>query len=143
MFVLLSLFTVVLSGCFGTLELKGDSMTPTLKNGQRVTVDRSAYTRDGPRRGDIVFFEHGGVSRVSRVIGLPGESIRIEGGSVYLNGSRLEEPYLAPGTRTESAISMLQVPDDSYFLLGDNRERSNDSRAIGPIPRAEIVGKIP
>lgn len=118
-------------------------MMPTLKDGQRVTVDRSAFTRDEPRRGDIVLFEHGGVSRVSRVVGLPGESIRIEGGSVYVNGNRLEEPYLAPGTRTGSATNIVQVPDDSYFLLGDNRERSNDSRAIGPIPRAEIVGKIP
>lgn len=133
---------ILASGCGNSVQLKGDSMNPTLKDGDRLTVDRSAFKSKGPQRGDIVEFDYSGGKRLSRVVGLPGETIGIAGGLVYVNGTKLDEPYVAPGARTNSATDKFQVPEESYFLMSDNREHANDSRAIGPILRSQIIGKV-
>lgn len=130
------------SGCISSVQVKGNSMNPGIKDGDRLTVDRNAFKSTGPQRSDIVEFEYNNGKRISRVVGLPGETISIAGGIVYVNGTRLDEPYVAPGARTNSATDKFQVPEESYFLMGDNREHANDSREIGPIPRSNIIGKV-
>ncbi|MDO8750163.1 MAG: signal peptidase I [Dehalococcoidia bacterium] len=136
------LVMLLASACGNSVQLKGDSMSPTLKDGERLTVDRSAFKSSGPQRGDIVEFDYSGGKRLSHVVGLPGETIGIKGGLVYVNGTRLDEPYVAPGAQTQSSTDSFQVPEDSYFLMSDNREHANDSRAIGPIARSQIIGKV-
>ncbi|MBI2862055.1 MAG: signal peptidase I [Chloroflexi bacterium] len=140
----LGLVIVLLSAGCGFVQVKGHSMEPTISEGERLTVDKNAYAgTSAPQRGDIILFDQEGTSRISRVVGLPGETITIDNGAVYVNGNKLDEPYLAAGTRTESATKNFQVPGNSYFVLGDNRGQSNDSRAIGSIPRDGITGKVP
>ncbi len=89
-----------------------------------------------------MLFEHNGASRISRVIGLPGEETGIREGRVGANGARLDESCLAPGTRTASLVDLFRVPDGSPVVMGDNREHSNDSRQIGAIPRVNILGRV-
>lgn len=122
--------TIVLlvSGCGNFVRIQGASMEPAISDGERVAVDPNAFNDSGPRRGDIIVATRGDFKWIRRVIGLPGERITIEKGAVYVNGNRLEEPYLAPGTQTESATKEFLVPAGSYFVLGDNRAHSSDSR---------------
>ena len=112
-----------------------------------VVVNRLIYHITGVRRGDIVAFTlpgtratcRGDVLRIKRVIGLPGETVRVVGGSIYINNEHLREEY-APA-RTPS-FRALEVPPNRYFLLGDNRRRSCDSRHFGVIARANLLGKV-
>lgn len=85
----------------------------------------------------------GGVSRILRVIGLPGETVAIAGGSVTVNGSPLSEPYLPAGTRTDSPTASFRVPSGSYFMLADNRAKDVDSRgSLGFVARSELTGRL-
>ncbi|HXQ60831.1 MAG TPA: signal peptidase I [Acidimicrobiales bacterium] len=122
------------------------SMQPTLLIGDRILVDKLAYHLHGVGRGDIVVFttppkEDSSTvpDLVKRVIGLPGDVIRSSGGRVYINGRPLHEPWLPPGTVT-TGIAKQRVPPNHYFVMGDNRADSQDSRFFGPIARSLIVG---
>jgi signal peptidase I len=125
------------------------SMEPTLMVGDRILVDKVSYHLHAVDRGDIVVF--GTPARelsdpsikdlVKRVIGLPGETISSSGGRVYIDGQPLHEPWLPPGTVT-TGIASQKVPPNEYFVMGDNRSDSEDSRFFGPIPRSLIVGKV-
>jgi signal peptidase I len=125
------------------------SMKPTLLVGDRILVDKLSYRLHGVGRGDIVVFatpprepaEPGINDLVKRVIGLPGEVISSAGGRVYINGKPLAEPYLVPGTVTTD-ITRQKVPPNEYFVMGDNRSDSQDSRYFGPISRSLIVGRV-
>jgi signal peptidase I len=128
--------------CTRTMQLKGHSMEPTVKDGEKITVDASAFEQADPQRGEIILYEYDGNKRISRVIGLPGETIGFIDGAVYVDGNKLDEPYLTPGIRTESPTKEYQVPDDSYFVLADNRGKASDSLSIGFISRASIVAKV-
>ena len=122
----------------------GTSMLPTIENWEIVRVDSEAYTLEEPERGDVVILKHGPdqpLRNAKRIIGLPGETVTISGGLVYVDGGRLDEPYLPPGTRTASSISEYAVPESHYFVLGDNRGVSADSRHWGFIPLGWISGK--
>ncbi len=123
-------------------RVSGTSMTSTLQSGELVLVDRQA----GLQRGEVlVFYPPNGSteSYIKRLIGLPGDHISIRGGLVYVNGERLSEPYLAPGTvtRTDYVDFETTVPAGSIFVLGDDRTGSWDSRGFGPVPIANIVGR--
>jgi signal peptidase I len=128
------------------------AMTPTIKAGDRVTVDLSAYDTSIPRRGDIVVFRRppaencGGApvpDLVKRVIGLPGNTISARGGKVYIDGKELPEPWLPKVSSTyTSTFGPIQVPKGDYFMMGDNRIDSCDSRDWGPLPGSYIVGKV-
>ncbi len=136
---------IVSLSCGNTVIVLGKSMEPTIMDGDRVTVDREAYMDADPERGDIVLLKHDETQLIQngkRIIGLPGETITFEGGAVYVDGVKLDEPYLAPGTRTESEIKEFRIPSGSYFVLGDNRQGSADSRLWGTIPVSAIRGKI-
>jgi signal peptidase I len=110
------------------------SMEPTIPEGQRVAVDRNAFDDTEPQCGDIVIFEFDSTFRIYRVIGLPGETIEIEAGAVYVNGISLDEPYLANGTRTQSRTDSFEVPNGSYFLLGDNPTAPTIPDPLEPYP---------
>lgn len=123
------------------------SMEPTLMPGDRVLVNKLSYDLHPVHRGDIVVFarppsDHNLQIKdlIKRVIGLPGNRIQAIGGKVYINGKPLAEPYLPPGTTTTN-LPLTVVPKGEYYMLGDNRGNSADSRVIGPISGKLIVGR--
>ncbi|MDQ1426832.1 MAG: signal peptidase [Acidimicrobiaceae bacterium] len=124
------------------------SMEPTLKPGDRVLVNKLSYKLHDVHRGDIVVFKRPPSEAddptikdlIKRVIGLPGDRIEGRDGVVYINGQPLKEPYLPPGTTTAS-LPLQTVPAGQYFVMGDNRGNSKDSRFIGTIPKNLIVGR--
>lgn len=121
----------------------GQSMEPNLHTGQFLIVSRLAYKFGLPQRGDIIVFDFPGNPAddyVKRVIGLPGDTVTIQAGQIFINGNRLEEPYL-PDERMLPTQGRWNVPDGSYFVLGDNRAHSSDSRSWGMLPVDAIVGK--
>jgi signal peptidase I len=141
-----------MSGIVGNsiMFVKGSSMAPLLRPGQLVVLNRAAYqTSDqaGPRRGDIVIFRRSADGEaeylVKRVIGLPGELVRVDAGRVLVNGRPLDEPYVLA---TDDYTYPLQggpvrVPDGAYFVLGDNRPQSTDSHLGWFVPAEELVGQ--
>jgi signal peptidase I len=116
-------------------------MKPTLQPGEFLLVNRVAYKWGEPSIGDIVIFHAPGESEldyIKRVIGIPGDVVRIEGGTVYINNQALYEPYIsAPPSYTGEWI----VPIDEYFVLGDNRNSSSDSHLWGFVPKEDLVGR--
>lgn len=125
-------------------RIEGDSMLTAFENGQFVLADRVSYRLGEPQRGDVVIFEYPRAPQedyIKRVIGLPGENVRIDGGAVYINGQLLSEPYVN-GQQTLAYRNVnLTLAEGQYFVMGDNRNYSSDSRAWGPLPRANIIGK--
>jgi signal peptidase I len=131
------------------------SMEDTLLIGDRVLVDRISWRFTQPARGDIVVFHSpiAGPVLIKRIIGLPGDEISLNGGSVYINGKRLSEPYVRrvngqqePSQPFSNGLpwslqAPYKVPAGSYFLMGDNRTDSGDSREFGPIKRGRFVGR--
>lgn len=123
-------------------RITGVSMEPTLRDGEYVFVYRMAYWREPPERGDIIVFRHPLNPRrtlIKRVIGLPGETVAIQNGRVYVNGQPLPEPYiLASPTYTAAPVA---VGPDEVYVLGDNRNNSSDSHSWGVLKQDLIVGK--
>ncbi len=122
----------------------GRSMEPTLYDGNRLIVELLSYRFAEPERGDIVMLRitEGQTSRalVKRVIGLPGDTVEIYDGSVYINGEKLDEPYVSAST--DGIMTAMLIPDGQYFVMGDNRPVSNDSRYFGTIPYQDIIGHV-
>jgi signal peptidase I len=116
-------------------------MEPHIGSGEFVLIDTLAYRFRPIGRGDIVAFRHGGSAQayLKRVIGLPGERVSIERGVVAIDGKPLAEGYVR--FRDRGSIPARTVPAGAYFVLGDNRANSDDSRDWGPVPVSEIVGK--
>lgn len=129
-------------------SIPSPSMEPTLRVGDRVYVNKLAYDFHAVRRGDVVVFRtppgYTAAPRVpdliKRVIGLPGETVGAVDGSVYIDGHPLKEKWLPKGTSTANFGPVI-VPKHSYFVMGDNRADSSDSRLFGPIPAGLIVGR--
>lgn len=144
--VVLALFIITFIA--QSFRVDGSSMEPSLHNGQRLIVDKISYRFSGPQIGDIVVFRYPTDMKrmfIKRLIGLPGDEILIENGSVYVNGHELEEDYIngpTTGAFTRNYGPVL-VPEGRYFMLGDNRRNSDDSRFpdVGFVPRENIVGK--
>ncbi len=131
-----------------SVTVVGRSMAPTLFDSQRYLLNRWVYRLRAPAHSDIVVIRDpsdNGFS-VKRVIATPGDSVYLKDGSVYLNGCKLTEPYLAPHTPTFTDSKyrgqLILCGKNQYFLLGDNRLNSVDSRTYGPVPRHNILGPI-
>jgi signal peptidase I len=120
----------------------GQSMEPTLHTYQRLVIEKISYRLHPPRRGDVVVLKLPEPTTrdmlIKRVVGLPGETIEIRDGQVWINRQPLTEPYLARDTNGSMAPRI--VPEGSVFVLGDNRGASNDSRYFGPVSLDQIVG---
>lgn len=126
-------------------RVEGGSMSLTLNDRDRVIVDKSTYRRGRPRRGDIVMLHYPLDPRrmfVQRVIGEEGDAVRIVNGQVFLNDLALEEPYVREEYRSSENFGPLVVPQGYYFVMGDRRNNSHDSRHWGHVPRMYIVGQV-
>ncbi len=140
---------IVRTVLFQAFWIPSASMTPTLKVHDRLLVNKLSYHLHPVHRGDIVVFrrppnltEAGIKDLVKRVIGLPGETIQsAPDGQVEINGHLLAEPYLPAGINMGPPIQKQVIPPGEYFLMGDNRDDSTDSRVFGPISRHLIVGR--
>jgi signal peptidase I len=132
---------VILRAMVGNYVVDGQSMQPSLADGERIWITRveTALTRP-PSRGDIVVFQSWGQDRpfVKRVVGLPGETVEVRDGRVWVNGMALEEPYLTDVTGGRYGPAALGTTD--VFVLGDNRDNSADSRTFGPLSIHDIEG---
>ena len=127
--------------------VQGTSMQPTLQDGDRLLLNRWAYHYREPRRGDVVVIKDPGHCdyAVKRIVGLPLDTLQLKKGQVYLNGKPFAESYLALGTRTftpDGRDQMIMIGQNRYFVLGDNRNISEDSRYYGSVRREQIVGVI-
>jgi signal peptidase I len=130
-----------------SVVVQGKSMMPTLREGDRCLLDRWTYRHSDPKRGDMVVLHDPGHDdcAVKRIVGLPGESIQFNEGKVFVNHAPLPEPYLGKNTVTVSPDGLDKVivlGKDQYFVLGDNRMVSEDSRFYGPIKRDKILGNL-
>jgi signal peptidase I len=123
------------------VRVDGFSMTPTLQNGEYILINRLAYKTGQPARGDIIVFSlpaDNGQDLIKRVIGLPGETVNINNGSVSINGVKLQETYIA---QDPLYYGEWTVPDGYLFVLGDNRNDSRDSHQWGLLPLENVIGK--
>jgi signal peptidase I len=126
---------------FAVYIIDGSSMAPTLNDGDTALVNMLVRGRGGFFRGEIVLVEDGlGGNATKRIVGLPGETVEITHSQVYINGRPLQENYLPKGTVTGSEVPTIVLGPDEYFVLGDNRSDSYDSRIYGPVPKRCIVG---
>ena len=124
----------------------GSCMEPTLQeSGERLLINRLAYNFGDPQRGDIITLwpntdpDHEGKPFIKRIIGMPGETVEIKGGKVYIDGTPLSEPYVK--NKFTYSMPAVVVPADHYFVLGDNRDVADDSHIWGAIPRENIIGE--
>jgi signal peptidase I len=130
----------IVNGLVGRYRIDGNSMNPTLLNGEYLLISNFAYRLDNPQRGEIIVFRHprSELNLIKRVIGLPGDTVEVREGTVYVNSVPLTEPYIqSPPTYGSSWV----VPEGQYFVLGDNRNNSSDSHAWGFLPADHILGK--
>jgi signal peptidase I len=126
------------------VKVEGTSMMPSLDDQERIFVNKFVYRIEPIQRGDIVVFRYPrdpSKSFIKRVIGVAGDRIRIEGGRVFVNGTALAEDYVPESYEDERSYPEITVPVDSFFVLGDHRTMSNDSRDFGPVDQSYIYGK--
>lgn len=127
--------------------VKGASMEPNFYDHEYLIIDEISYRFNQPQRGDIVVFKYPKDPKqffIKRVVGLPGERVKIEDNKIYIDGTILNEAYLDSGAETVLALrgyGDVVLGSDEYFLLGDNRSQSLDSRSFGPVKREYIIGR--
>ncbi len=126
------------------VKVEGGSMEPGLEDQERIFINKLVYRWESIERGDIIVFRYPRDPRksfIKRVIGLPGDRVRIAFGRLYLNGRLMDEEYVPVQYQDTKSYPEAIVPPDTYFVLGDHRSMSNDSRDFGPVPRSYIYGK--
>ena len=139
--VLSVLLFVSINAISARIRVDGSSMVPTLRNGEFVIVNRLAYKIGDPQHGDVVVFHFPrdpDQEYIKRIIGLPGDEIRVLSGNVYVNDQALNEPYINAAPLYQGEWT---VPDGHIFVLGDNRNNSSDSHNWGPVAMDNVVGK--
>jgi signal peptidase I len=142
--IVLALAVIILLAArfvLGSYAIAGESMQPGLQKGQHLLVYRPAYAFTSPERGDIVYFRtpEGRPFQLKRIIGIPGDLIEVRDNYLYINNTRLEEPYLRE--RTAYTLEPFRVPPGNYFILGDNRNNSSDSSSGWTVPEENIQGR--
>jgi signal peptidase I len=140
--VIVSLFIILF--VYQPVKVEGGSMEPGLEDQERIFINKLVYRLEAIGRGDIIVFRYPRDPRknfIKRVIGLPGDRVRVTHGRVYLNGQLTQEPYVPDQYQDSRSCAEIVVPADSYFVMGDHRTMSNDSRDFGPVARDLIYGK--
>ncbi|MDE3111114.1 MAG: signal peptidase I [Acidobacteriota bacterium] len=142
--IALGLAIVVMIFLYQPVKVEGNSMNPLLSDQERIFINKFVYHFEPIDRGDVVVFWYPldrSKSFIKRVVALPGETIQIRAGDVYIDAQKLPDQYVPPGYLDGSNYGPLKVPPDQYFVMGDHRDSSNDSRVFGPVPRSLIYGK--
>ncbi|HEV3039352.1 MAG TPA: signal peptidase I [Candidatus Angelobacter sp.] len=140
--VIVSLFIILF--VYQPVKVEGGSMEPGLEDQERIFINKLVYRIEAIGRGDIIVFRYPRDPRknfIKRVIAIPGDRIRISHGKVYVNGQLILEPYVPEQYQDSRSAAEITVPPDSYFVMGDHRTMSNDSRDFGPVSRDLIYGK--
>ncbi|MBI2029777.1 signal peptidase I [Candidatus Gottesmanbacteria bacterium] len=148
----LTVFVLIYLFAFQPHMVKGEAMLPTYPNNAYVITDKLSYRSGQPQRGDIIVFKapaNPEFDYIKRIIGLPGEKLMIQNGVVYINSNPIKENYLPENSLTllykdrfiKEGETMV-IPQDNYFVLGDNRKKSADSRLWGFVPKEDIIGKV-
>lgn len=135
---------LIITFVYQPVRVEGTSMLPGLQNHDRLFINKFAYHFEHISRGDVVVFHYPldtKLSYIKRVIALPGDHIRIVRGQVYINGKAIKEPYVPAKYRDTRSMPEMTVPPNEYFVMGDHRNISDDSRDFGPVPRKLIYGK--
>jgi signal peptidase I len=136
-------FTIIFF-LYQPVQVEGTSMIPSLQNHERVMVSRLDYDIEPIHRGDIIVFHYPRDPAevfIKRVIGLPGDWVGIKDGQVYVNGKRLKKQYVPKAYLGDETCAAVHVPPNHYYVLGDHRDLSNDSRDWGTVARGYIYGK--
>ena len=142
--VSLAISAFIIVFLYQPVKVEGTSMMPSLDDQERIFVNKYVYRLEPIQRGDIVVFRYPrdpSKSFIKRVIGLAGDRIRIDSGEVFVNGDALEEDYVPAAYADQRSYPETVVPANSYFVLGDHRTMSNDSRDFGPVNVGHIYGK--
>ena len=140
---------IIRSFFFTIIRVDGTSMTDTLQNNDRLFVTVLDMKLHGPDRFDVVITHYDDTRKeyVKRVIGLPGDTLEVKSGVLYVNGEAYEKPFLSPDRIVNYSLPQydfgpIEVPEGSYFVMGDNRDNSRDSRRVGFLSEDKIVGKV-
>lgn len=147
--VALAIFVVVYLFLYQPHQVKGASMEPNFHDGEYILTNKFEYKFGDPKRGDVIVFrspQNPDIDFIKRIIGLPGDRVKLSNNKFYINGVELDEEYLRDDLYTYQGSYLKDgqetiVPPDHYFVSGDNRPRSSDSREWGPITRDSIIGK--
>lgn len=150
----LSIFIIIYLFLIQPHQVKGNSMYPNFHDGEFILTNKISYRLGSPQRGDVIIFKAPPgepcaeieCEYIKRIIGLPGDRVKIQNGGVYINGSKLNESYLANGLYVSPGSYLMEntereVPENEYLALGDNRSQSRDGREFGPIVKEDIIGK--
>ncbi len=135
---------LIITFLYQPVRVEGTSMQPELMNQDRLFINKFAYHFESISRGDVVVFHYPrdpSKSYIKRVIALPGDTLRIDEGRVYVDGKRIKEPYVPARYRDTRSLPEMVIPPNEYFVMGDHRSISSDSRDFGPVPRKLIYGK--
>jgi len=148
--IALAIFVIIYLFLFQPHQVRGSSMFPNFYDNDYLLTDKISYRLNIPKRGDVIIFKapkNEEYDYIKRVVGLPGEKISInENNQVVLNNQIFDEPYLDPELKTFGGVFLevgktVTVPENQYFVLGDNRNHSSDSRDWGFVPKENIIGK--
>lgn len=143
-FLSLAIAAVVIVFLYQPVKVEGTSMMPWLADQERIFVNKFVYRYDDIDRGDVVVFRFPldpSKSYIKRVVGLPGDHVEIRRGQLYVNGQLTLETYLADRYRDRSSHPAIEVSEHHYYVLGDHRNTSNDSRTWGTVPYSYVTGK--
>ncbi len=142
--IALGLAMVIIVFFYQPVKVEGTSMAPLLSDQERIFINKFVYHFEPIERGDVIVFWYPldrSKSFIKRVVGLPGDQVEVRNGRVYINGKPFNESYVPPQFVDMSAYGPFRVPVDEYFVMGDHRISSNDSRIFGPVPAGFIYGK--
>jgi signal peptidase I len=142
--VALGLALAIIIFLYQPVKVEGTSMAPLLSDQERIFINKFVYRFEPIERGDVVVFWYPldrSKSFIKRVVGLPGEAIEIRSGHLFVDGKELKEPYVPGSFLDDMSYPARVIPSGEYFVLGDHRDSSNDSRVFGPVPRQYIYGK--
>lgn len=142
--IAIGLALVIIVFLYQPVKVEGTSMAPLLSDQERIFINKFVYRFEPISRGDVVVFWYPldrSKSFIKRVVGLPGETVTVRKGVVYVNGKAMPEPYVPPRYEDLTDFGPVRVPRGSYFVMGDHRISSNDSRVFGPVSRRYIYGR--